>query len=149
MTLLVVVVFLAPAFYMKLLARKVHYRLFVYGVFAPILSTLLLLLWPLPHVIHLVIIGPMLEELVKGLFASTPDRGVASGAGFASTENTIYAALYPSELWSHAMRLLFTTPMHCVATRQIGKGIVAGHPIRGYMKAVAIHSVWNLSTLFM
>tara|TARA_Y100000310_G_C20511966_1_gene729328 strand:+ start:310 stop:759 length:450 start_codon:yes stop_codon:yes gene_type:complete len=149
MTLLVVVVFLAPLLYMKILAKKVHYLAFIYGVFAPIISTLLLLLWPLPHVIHIVLIGPMLEELAKGLVASTPDRGVASGAGFASAENSIYAVLYPSAVWSHAMRVLFTSTMHCVATRQIGKGIEAGHPIRGYMKAVAIHSGWNLLTLFM
>lgn len=142
--------FSLPLIYMKILVRiQGNLRYFFWGMFAPLLSSAVILMWPIPYVYQKLIFGPILEELAKALPIKKGRHGVASGAGFSATENMAFIAVYPEEYFTHALRLLFTSPMHMLVTRQTGIGIEEGKPITGYCFAVALHAGWNTLSLFM
>lgn len=142
--------FSLPLIYMKYgVGFQGNLRYFIWGMFAPLLSTAVILMWPVPYVYQRLIFGPILEELAKGIAIKDRNHGVASGAGFSATENIAYIAVYPEEYFTHALRMLFTSPMHMLVTRQTGIGIEEGKPITGYCFAVALHAGWNLLSLFM
>ena len=142
--------FSLPLIYMKYwVGFKENLRYFLWGMFAPLLSTAVIIMWPVPHVYQRLIFGPILEELAKALPIKKGRHGVASGAGFSATENIAYIAVYPEEYFTHALRMLFTSPMHMLVTRQTGIGIAKGNPVSGYLVAVSFHTGWNLLSMFM
>lgn len=142
--------FSMPLIYMKIwVGFKGNLKFFVWGMFAPLISSAVILMWPMPYTYQKLIFGPILEELAKAIPVKDRDQGVASGAGFSATENLAYIALYPEEYFTHSLRVLFTSPMHMVVTRQTGIGIEEGKPITGYCFAVALHAGWNLLSVFM
>lgn len=135
--------------YMKILVNlKGNLRFFLWGLFAPLVSVALLI-WPIPILIRKLILGPMVEEIAKAVVINNGHEGVATGAGFSATENMAFIAAYPEEYIIHVLRMLFTSPMHMLATRQTGLGIEDGNPVSGYLFAVAIHSGWNLMSIII
>jgi len=146
---LLLAAFSVSLIYMKILVRiDGNMRFFIWGLFAP-LSSVALLIWPIPILYMKLILGPMLEELAKGIIIKNGHQGVATGAGFSATENMAYIAVYPEEYTLHILRMLFTAPMHMLVTRQTGLGIEEGKPVSGYLFAVALHSGWNLMSILI
>jgi len=146
---LLLAAFSVSLIYMKILVNlEGNKRFFLWGLFAPLISVALLI-WPIPTLYSRLILGPILEELAKGIVIKNGHQGVASGAGFSATENMAYIAAYPEEYIIHILRMLFTAPMHMLVTRQTGIGIEEGKPVSGYLFAVALHSGWNLMSIII
>lgn len=122
-----------------------------------------------------VMVAPLIEELTKGIFlvktinSSKFDNvtdglvyGGAIGLGFGMTENIFYFIAYGDTLSSWIsivlIRSAFSAVMHCIATASMGAflGIAKYSPksaksfyiISGYLLAVGIHFLWNISVSF-
>ncbi len=112
---------------------------------------------------------PLVEEMCKGLAAGVVARwirphparaflwGVASGAGFALTENLFSGALGGAEGWALGAASRFgATMMHCFTGGLVGWGWgqlwTARRPFRlliAYAVAVVVHGIWNAAGMGM
>lgn len=122
-----------------------------------------------------IIIAPIVEELVKGIyliktvnskeFDNLTDGlvyGGAIGLGFGMTENFLYFFAYGVDFQSWIglviIRTIFSAVMHCISTASFGAFLAMAKfnltpmkvfiPISGYAVAVFIHFMWNLSVSF-
>lgn len=133
------------------------------------MEALLEFLTPAIALVGLVFVGgivPLIEETAKTLgiglaglwLRPSPARafllGVASGAGFALAENLVNS-IYPGPVWGiGVVARLVATMMHCAASGLMGWGWgewwAGRRPWRlplAFLGAVALHSVWNLTTI--
>jgi RsiW-degrading membrane proteinase PrsW (M82 family) len=110
---------------------------------------------------------PLIEEIVKTLAVGVAARwarphparaflwGVASGAGFALTENLFNGALGGAEGWTlGVVARLGATVMHCLTGGMVGWGWgqlwTGRRPLRllvSFVAAVLVHSLWNAATV--
>ncbi len=122
-----------------------------------------------------VIFAPFTEEIAKGSFLlrTVTDKkfdnvtdglvyGGAIGLGFGMTENFTYFLLYGTsfDTWIYLVivRSGFSAVMHCIATATLGAFLAIAKfsdssvkfifPIFGFLAAMFIHAMWNLSVSF-
>ena len=126
------------------------------------------------NIIGAVITAPFVEEFAKGLFLfiffltkeydNITDGlvyGGAIGLGFGMTENLLYFIMYGKSLeeliFLIILRTGFTALVHCISTATFGAFLTLskfskknklGLIISGYLAAVSLHSIWNLSVTF-
>jgi RsiW-degrading membrane proteinase PrsW (M82 family) len=109
------------------------------------------------------IVVPLVEETFKTLIVGLAGRwvrphpaqallwGVASGAGFAASENLLNGALGAMDAWVFgALARVGATVMHCCTAALVGwgwgqlwTGRRPGRLVACYLAAVALHGVWN------
>jgi len=126
------------------------------------------------NIIGAVITAPFVEEFAKGLFLfiffltkeydNITDGlvyGGAIGLGFGMTENLLYFITYGKSLeeliFLIVLRTGFTALVHCISTATFGAFLTLskfsnknklGLIILGYLAAVSLHAIWNLSVTF-
>lgn len=126
------------------------------------------------NIIGAVITAPFVEEFAKGLFLfiffltkeydNITDGlvyGGAIGLGFGMTENLLYFFSYGKSLeeliFLIILRTGFTALVHCISTATFGAFLTLskfskknklGLIVLGYLAAVSLHSIWNLSVTF-
>ncbi len=126
------------------------------------------------NIIGAVITAPFVEEFAKGLFLfiffltkeydNITDGlvyGGAIGLGFGMTENLLYFFSYGKSLEELIILIIlrtgFTVLVHCFSTATFGAFLTLskfskknklGLIVLGYLAAVSLHSIWNLSVTF-
>ena len=125
--------------------------------------------------VEAVLIAPFVEEITKGVYLFRTYKsnnfdnitdglvyGGAIGLGFGMTENFLYFFTYgvdfESWLFLVIIRSIFSAVMHCISTATFGafigmykfniSNIKFLLPVAGYLIAVLIHFLWNLSVSF-
>ncbi|MFA3781976.1 PrsW family intramembrane metalloprotease [Melioribacteraceae bacterium 4301-Me] len=129
-----------------------------------------------PLIVQSVIFAPFTEEIAKGSFLlkTVTDKkfdnlidglvyGGAIGLGFGMTENFIYYLSYGTTFYAWLQLVIirsgFSAVMHCISTAALGAFLAIAKfsensikfllPIFGFLIAMVIHSIWNLSVSFV